>query len=155
MDNPEGFCLSCPLITFHCLVLLQCNSTPLPVLTNQEDCCGSVGNSWGQNKCYQCPKLPSEFHFFSIFVDTTHRLFTLICFFFLSATNCFLKVVLGIFIPSTSCVFLGINYCLSSQKRQAFPAIYPFHLKKLWPWIKTITSYLYKTVYMKVSGEVG
>lgn len=42
-------------------VLFQCNSTPLPVLTNQEDCCGSVGNSWGQNKCYQCPKLPSEF----------------------------------------------------------------------------------------------
>lgn len=39
---------------------IQCNSTPLPVLTNQEDCCGSVGNSWGQNKCYQCPKLPSE-----------------------------------------------------------------------------------------------
>uniref|UniRef100_A0A3B4B7A0 Uncharacterized protein n=1 Tax=Periophthalmus magnuspinnatus TaxID=409849 RepID=A0A3B4B7A0_9GOBI len=35
-----------------------CNSTPLPVLTNQEDCCGTVGNSWGQNKCYQCPKLP-------------------------------------------------------------------------------------------------
>nr|XP_020454610.1 latent-transforming growth factor beta-binding protein 3 isoform X3 [Monopterus albus] len=36
-----------------------CNSTPLPVLTNQEDCCASVGNSWGQNKCYQCPKLPN------------------------------------------------------------------------------------------------
>lgn len=36
-----------------------CNSTPLPVLTNQEDCCGTVGNSWGQNKCYQCPKLPN------------------------------------------------------------------------------------------------
>ncbi|XP_075875961.1 latent-transforming growth factor beta-binding protein 3 isoform X1 [Nelusetta ayraudi] len=36
-----------------------CNSMPLPVLTNQEDCCGSVGNSWGQNKCYQCPKLPN------------------------------------------------------------------------------------------------
>uniref|UniRef100_A0A674B5G2 Latent transforming growth factor beta binding protein 3 n=1 Tax=Salmo trutta TaxID=8032 RepID=A0A674B5G2_SALTR len=35
-----------------------CSSTPLPVLTNQEDCCGSVGNSWGQNKCYKCPKLP-------------------------------------------------------------------------------------------------
>ncbi|KAL2094235.1 hypothetical protein ACEWY4_008954 [Coilia grayii] len=35
-----------------------CSSNPLPVLTNQEDCCGSVGNSWGQNKCYQCPKLP-------------------------------------------------------------------------------------------------
>lgn len=55
------FCLS---IYFHsafpCLLFLQCNSTPLPVLTNQEDCCGSVGNSWGQNKCYQCPSLPSE-----------------------------------------------------------------------------------------------
>uniref|UniRef100_A0A4W5P7S8 Latent transforming growth factor beta binding protein 3 n=1 Tax=Hucho hucho TaxID=62062 RepID=A0A4W5P7S8_9TELE len=38
-----------------------CSSTPLPVLTNQEDCCGSVGNSWGQNKCYKCPKLPCEY----------------------------------------------------------------------------------------------
>lgn len=35
-----------------------CSSNPLPVLTNQEDCCGSVGNSWGQNKCYKCPLLP-------------------------------------------------------------------------------------------------
>uniref|UniRef100_A0AAR2JRS0 Latent transforming growth factor beta binding protein 3 n=1 Tax=Pygocentrus nattereri TaxID=42514 RepID=A0AAR2JRS0_PYGNA len=35
-----------------------CSSNPLPGLTNQEDCCGSVGNSWGQNKCYKCPKLP-------------------------------------------------------------------------------------------------
>ncbi|KAK3527535.1 hypothetical protein QTP86_026660 [Hemibagrus guttatus] len=35
-----------------------CNSNPLPGLTNQEDCCGSVGNSWGQTKCYKCPKLP-------------------------------------------------------------------------------------------------
>uniref|UniRef100_A0A8C2ZC10 Latent-transforming growth factor beta-binding protein 3 n=1 Tax=Cyclopterus lumpus TaxID=8103 RepID=A0A8C2ZC10_CYCLU len=43
-----------------------CNSTPLPVLTNQEDCCGSVGNSWGQNKCYQCPKLPSELQYASV-----------------------------------------------------------------------------------------
>nr|XP_023659356.1 latent-transforming growth factor beta-binding protein 3-like isoform X1 [Paramormyrops kingsleyae] len=34
-----------------------CSSNPLPGLTNQEDCCGSVGNSWGQNKCYKCPKL--------------------------------------------------------------------------------------------------
>ncbi|XP_067113115.1 latent-transforming growth factor beta-binding protein 3 isoform X2 [Osmerus mordax] len=34
-----------------------CSSNPLPVPINQEDCCGSVGNSWGQNKCYQCPKL--------------------------------------------------------------------------------------------------
>ncbi|TRY57352.1 hypothetical protein DNTS_024943 [Danionella cerebrum] len=35
-----------------------CSSNPLPGLTNQEDCCGSVGNSWGQNKCYKCPLLP-------------------------------------------------------------------------------------------------
>uniref|UniRef100_A0A8B9KIH5 Latent transforming growth factor beta binding protein 3 n=1 Tax=Astyanax mexicanus TaxID=7994 RepID=A0A8B9KIH5_ASTMX len=35
-----------------------CSSNPLPGLTNQEDCCGSVGNSWGQHKCYKCPKLP-------------------------------------------------------------------------------------------------
>ncbi|KAG7464541.1 hypothetical protein MATL_G00166690 [Megalops atlanticus] len=35
-----------------------CSSNPLPGLTNQEDCCGSVGNSWGQNKCHKCPKLP-------------------------------------------------------------------------------------------------
>uniref|UniRef100_A0A8C9QTX8 Latent transforming growth factor beta binding protein 3 n=1 Tax=Scleropages formosus TaxID=113540 RepID=A0A8C9QTX8_SCLFO len=34
-----------------------CSSNPLPGLTNQEDCCGSVGKSWGQNKCYKCPKL--------------------------------------------------------------------------------------------------
>lgn len=62
-NDPRGV-LMChfPPITLICLILLQCNSTPLPVLTNQEDCCGSVGNSWGQNKCYQCPKLPSEFH---------------------------------------------------------------------------------------------
>ncbi|MGH0148738.1 UNVERIFIED_CONTAM: hypothetical protein FKN15_038880 [Acipenser sinensis] len=43
----------------HCHALLQtpCSSNPLPGLTNQEDCCGSVGNSWGQNKCHKCPKL--------------------------------------------------------------------------------------------------
>ncbi|XP_043088453.1 latent-transforming growth factor beta-binding protein 3-like [Puntigrus tetrazona] len=38
-----------------------CSSNPLPGLTNQEDCCGSVGNSWGQNKCYKCPLLPCKF----------------------------------------------------------------------------------------------
>ncbi|XP_060719355.1 latent-transforming growth factor beta-binding protein 3 isoform X1 [Tachysurus vachellii] len=35
-----------------------CISNPLPGLTNQEDCCGSVGNSWGQNTCHKCLKLP-------------------------------------------------------------------------------------------------
>lgn len=53
---------SCAFSLTGTSVNLQCNSTPLPVLTNQEDCCGSVGNSWGQNKCYQCPKLPSKSH---------------------------------------------------------------------------------------------
>nr|XP_033809801.1 latent-transforming growth factor beta-binding protein 3 isoform X6 [Geotrypetes seraphini] len=35
----------------------SCGSNPLPGLTKQEDCCGSVGTSWGQNKCYRCSQL--------------------------------------------------------------------------------------------------
>ncbi|XP_043916428.1 latent-transforming growth factor beta-binding protein 3 [Protopterus annectens] len=35
----------------------SCSSNPLPGLTKQEDCCGSVGTSWGQNKCHKCPHL--------------------------------------------------------------------------------------------------
>ncbi|XP_043826589.1 latent-transforming growth factor beta-binding protein 3 isoform X2 [Dromiciops gliroides] len=34
-----------------------CGSNPLPGLTKQEDCCGSVGTAWGQNKCHKCPQL--------------------------------------------------------------------------------------------------
>uniref|UniRef100_A0A8B9JQJ1 Latent-transforming growth factor beta-binding protein 1 n=1 Tax=Astyanax mexicanus TaxID=7994 RepID=A0A8B9JQJ1_ASTMX len=32
---------------------------PLPGLTKQEDCCGSVGASWGLNKCTECPSKPA------------------------------------------------------------------------------------------------
>ncbi|XP_072555349.1 latent-transforming growth factor beta-binding protein 2 isoform X2 [Paramormyrops kingsleyae] len=32
---------------------------PLPGLTRQEDCCGSVGASWGLNKCTECPPKPA------------------------------------------------------------------------------------------------
>uniref|UniRef100_S4RY04 Latent transforming growth factor beta binding protein 1 n=1 Tax=Petromyzon marinus TaxID=7757 RepID=S4RY04_PETMA len=32
----------------------QCGK-PLPGLLKQEDCCGSVGSSWGFNKCSKCP----------------------------------------------------------------------------------------------------
>lgn len=32
---------------------------PLPGLTNQEDCCGSVGASWGLHKCTECPSKPA------------------------------------------------------------------------------------------------
>ncbi|XP_048884167.1 latent-transforming growth factor beta-binding protein 3-like isoform X1 [Brienomyrus brachyistius] len=47
-----------------------CSSNPLPGLTNQEDCCGSVGKSWGQNKCHKCPKLPyTAVHKLSIIED--------------------------------------------------------------------------------------
>uniref|UniRef100_A0A8C9R2M8 Latent transforming growth factor beta binding protein 3 n=1 Tax=Scleropages formosus TaxID=113540 RepID=A0A8C9R2M8_SCLFO len=47
-----------------------CSSNPLPGLTNQEDCCGSVGKSWGQNKCHKCPKLPDPgVHKLSIIED--------------------------------------------------------------------------------------
>ncbi|CAL8272426.1 unnamed protein product [Merluccius merluccius] len=36
----------------------QCGK-PLPSLTKQDDCCGSVGASWGLNKCQKCPKTPA------------------------------------------------------------------------------------------------
>ncbi|XP_069064116.1 latent-transforming growth factor beta-binding protein 3 isoform X1 [Pleurodeles waltl] len=35
----------------------SCGSNPLPGLTKEEDCCGSIGTSWGQNKCHKCPQL--------------------------------------------------------------------------------------------------
>ncbi|XP_066438679.1 latent-transforming growth factor beta-binding protein 3 isoform X2 [Eleutherodactylus coqui] len=35
-----------------------CGSNPLPGLTKEEDCCGSVGTSWGHHKCNKCPQLP-------------------------------------------------------------------------------------------------
>ncbi|XP_058020174.1 latent-transforming growth factor beta-binding protein 1 isoform X2 [Ahaetulla prasina] len=35
----------------------QC-SKALPGLSKQEDCCGTVGTSWGFNKCQKCPKKP-------------------------------------------------------------------------------------------------
>ncbi|KAF7670212.1 hypothetical protein LDENG_00043540 [Lucifuga dentata] len=36
----------------------QCGK-PLPGLTKQDDCCGSVGSSWGLNKCQKCPTKPA------------------------------------------------------------------------------------------------
>ncbi|XP_028250717.1 latent-transforming growth factor beta-binding protein 2-like [Parambassis ranga] len=36
----------------------QCGK-PLPGLTKQDDCCGSVGASWGLNKCQKCPIKPA------------------------------------------------------------------------------------------------
>ncbi|XP_067173272.1 LOW QUALITY PROTEIN: latent-transforming growth factor beta-binding protein 3-like [Apteryx mantelli] len=35
----------------------SCGSNPLPGLTKQEDCCGSIGTAWGQSKCHKCPQL--------------------------------------------------------------------------------------------------
>ncbi|XP_075452734.1 latent-transforming growth factor beta-binding protein 1 isoform X3 [Ascaphus truei] len=37
----------------------QCGK-PLPGLSKQEDCCGTVGTSWGFNKCLKCPKKTSN-----------------------------------------------------------------------------------------------
>ncbi|XP_053575957.1 latent-transforming growth factor beta-binding protein 3 [Bombina bombina] len=34
-----------------------CGTNPLPGLTKEEDCCGSVGTAWGQHKCHKCPQL--------------------------------------------------------------------------------------------------
>ncbi|KAK7903864.1 hypothetical protein WMY93_016471 [Mugilogobius chulae] len=36
----------------------QCGK-PLPGLTKQDDCCGSVGASWGLSKCQKCPAKPA------------------------------------------------------------------------------------------------
>ncbi|XP_034078265.1 latent-transforming growth factor beta-binding protein 2 [Gymnodraco acuticeps] len=36
----------------------QCGK-PLPGLTKQDDCCGSVGTSWGLNMCQKCPAKPA------------------------------------------------------------------------------------------------
>uniref|UniRef100_A0A674APG6 Latent-transforming growth factor beta-binding protein 1 n=1 Tax=Salmo trutta TaxID=8032 RepID=A0A674APG6_SALTR len=41
-----------------CVLSLQCGK-PLPGLTKQDDCCGSVGASWGLNKCTECPTKPA------------------------------------------------------------------------------------------------
>ncbi|MGH0174334.1 UNVERIFIED_CONTAM: hypothetical protein FKN15_068419 [Acipenser sinensis] len=37
----------------------QCGK-PLPGLTKQDDCCGSIGASWGLNRCTQCPSKPGS-----------------------------------------------------------------------------------------------
>uniref|UniRef100_A0AAY4C0V1 Latent-transforming growth factor beta-binding protein 1 n=1 Tax=Denticeps clupeoides TaxID=299321 RepID=A0AAY4C0V1_9TELE len=41
-----------------CVCVLQCGK-PLPGLTKQDDCCGSIGASWGLNKCTECPSKPA------------------------------------------------------------------------------------------------
>uniref|UniRef100_A0A6Q2XS89 Latent-transforming growth factor beta-binding protein 1 n=1 Tax=Esox lucius TaxID=8010 RepID=A0A6Q2XS89_ESOLU len=41
-----------------CVLSFQCGK-PLPGLTKQDDCCGSVGTSWGLNKCTECPVKPA------------------------------------------------------------------------------------------------
>ncbi|XP_053304544.1 latent-transforming growth factor beta-binding protein 3 isoform X2 [Spea bombifrons] len=37
-----------------------CGTNPLPGLTKEEDCCGSVGIAWGQHKCHKCPQLSNS-----------------------------------------------------------------------------------------------
>ncbi|XP_069772203.1 latent-transforming growth factor beta-binding protein 2-like [Narcine bancroftii] len=37
----------------------QCGK-PLPGLTKQDDCCGSIGLSWGYHKCTKCPPKPAH-----------------------------------------------------------------------------------------------
>ncbi|KAM9317035.1 latent-transforming growth factor beta-binding protein 1 [Gastrophryne carolinensis] len=37
----------------------QCGK-PLPGLSKQDDCCGTVGTSWGFNKCMKCPKKAAQ-----------------------------------------------------------------------------------------------
>ena len=42
-----------------CSFFPQC-ANPLPELTAQEDCCGSVGAFWGVTSCAPCPPRPGE-----------------------------------------------------------------------------------------------
>lgn len=49
---------SVPYVQNRCFAL-QCGK-PLPGLTKQEDCCGSIGASWGLNKCHKCPAKPGN-----------------------------------------------------------------------------------------------
>ncbi|XP_076852063.1 LOW QUALITY PROTEIN: latent-transforming growth factor beta-binding protein 1-like, partial [Brachyhypopomus gauderio] len=37
---------------------MQCGKA-LPGLSKQEDCCGTIGTSWGFHKCMKCPRKPS------------------------------------------------------------------------------------------------
>ncbi|CAL8291112.1 unnamed protein product, partial [Gadus morhua 'NCC'] len=53
-DRQNGYVGRC----FQETVDGQCGK-PLPGLTKQDDCCGSVGASWGLNKCQKCPKTPA------------------------------------------------------------------------------------------------
>ncbi|XP_019737683.1 latent-transforming growth factor beta-binding protein 1 isoform X1 [Hippocampus comes] len=43
---------------FQETVSSQCGKA-LPGLTKQEQCCGTIGTSWGFHKCQKCPKKPS------------------------------------------------------------------------------------------------
>ncbi|KFV69038.1 Latent-transforming growth factor beta-binding protein 1, partial [Dryobates pubescens] len=45
----------------------QCGKA-LPGLSKQEDCCGTVGTSWGFNKCQKCPK-KSSYHGYSTVME--------------------------------------------------------------------------------------
>uniref|UniRef100_A0A674NXB6 Latent-transforming growth factor beta-binding protein 4 n=1 Tax=Takifugu rubripes TaxID=31033 RepID=A0A674NXB6_TAKRU len=45
-------------LCLRAMSVLQCGK-PLPGLTKQEDCCGSIGASWGLNKCHKCPTKPA------------------------------------------------------------------------------------------------
>lgn len=51
-------CQICALCSRQ-MFILQCGK-PLPGLTKQEDCCGSIGASWGLNKCHKCPTKPGK-----------------------------------------------------------------------------------------------
>lgn len=56
-----GLWTSCTQLTFLFHTSLQCGKA-LPGLSKQEDCCGTVGTSWGFNKCQKCPKKQCKWH---------------------------------------------------------------------------------------------
>lgn len=52
------------LILCYCICVFQCGKA-LPGLTKQEQCCGTIGTSWGFHKCQKCPKKPCKWGCFS------------------------------------------------------------------------------------------
>lgn len=52
--------LSPPVCVLLSICLRQCGKV-LPGLTKQEQCCGSIGTSWGFSKCQKCPKKPCKY----------------------------------------------------------------------------------------------
>lgn len=58
----------CPSHSLFHICMFQCGKL-LPGLTKQEQCCGTIGTSWGFHKCQKCPNKPCKYSDFSLFTE--------------------------------------------------------------------------------------